>query len=84
MRSTRARRPCSSQRRRSPTVCSTARSTRSSFGSAAVSSYTATDLNHNQGTQTIEQVAEVIARMAELDPSGPTGSFFAGDGVVRW
>jgi NAD(P)-dependent dehydrogenase (short-subunit alcohol dehydrogenase family) len=46
--------------------------------------YTATDLNDHRGTQTVEEGAEVIVRMAKLDPSGPTGTFVSAAGVVPW
>jgi NAD(P)-dependent dehydrogenase (short-subunit alcohol dehydrogenase family) len=46
--------------------------------------YTATDLNGHRGTQTVEEGAEIIVRMAELDCSGPTGSFVNVDGPVPW
>lgn len=46
--------------------------------------FTATDLNHHAGTQTVEQGAEVIVRMAQLGPDGPTGGFFDSNGVIAW
>jgi len=46
--------------------------------------YTATDLNGNQGTKPVEQGAEAIVRMAELDGSGPTGTFVDENGPVPW
>ena len=46
--------------------------------------YTATDLNGHRGTQTVEQGAEAIVRMAKLDASGPTGTFVDARGVVPW
>jgi NAD(P)-dependent dehydrogenase (short-subunit alcohol dehydrogenase family) len=46
--------------------------------------YTATDLNGHRGAQTVEEGAEVIVRMAKLDPSGPTATFVSADGVVPW
>jgi NAD(P)-dependent dehydrogenase (short-subunit alcohol dehydrogenase family) len=46
--------------------------------------YTATDLNGHRGTQTVEEGAEIIVRMAELDGSGPTGTFVSADGTVPW
>ena len=35
--------------------------------------YTATDLNRHEGRQSVEQGAEIIVRMAQLGPDGPTG-----------
>jgi NAD(P)-dependent dehydrogenase (short-subunit alcohol dehydrogenase family) len=46
--------------------------------------YTATDLNGHRGTQTVEEGAEAIVRMAELDASGPTGTFVDRHGAVPW
>jgi NAD(P)-dependent dehydrogenase (short-subunit alcohol dehydrogenase family) len=46
--------------------------------------YTATDLNGHRGTQTVEQGAEIIVRMAMLGPDGPTGEFMDRHGVVPW
>ena len=46
--------------------------------------YTATDLNGQRGTKTVHEGAEVIVRMATLDPSGPTGAFFDSEGAVPW
>ena len=46
--------------------------------------YTATDLNGHRGTQTVEEGAEAIVRMARLDASGPTGTFVDRHGVVPW
>jgi len=38
--------------------------------------YTATDLNQNRGTQTVEQGAKFIVDYATLGIDGPTGGFF--------
>lgn len=46
--------------------------------------YTATDLNHNAGTQTVEQGAEIIVRMAQIGPGGPTGGLFDANGPMPW
>ena len=46
--------------------------------------YTATDFNEHRGTKPVEQGAEIIVRMAELDGSGPTGTFVDENGVVPW
>ncbi|MEV4639090.1 SDR family oxidoreductase [Actinoplanes sp. NPDC049548] len=46
--------------------------------------YTATDLNGHQGTQTVAEGAEIIVRMAQTAPDGPTGGFFDRHGVVPW
>ena len=46
--------------------------------------YTATDLNHNAGTQTVEQGAEIIVRMAQIGPDGPTGGLFDANGPMPW
>jgi NAD(P)-dependent dehydrogenase (short-subunit alcohol dehydrogenase family) len=46
--------------------------------------YTATDLNDNSGTQTVEEGTDVIVEAATLDPSGPTGAFFDREGPAPW
>jgi NAD(P)-dependent dehydrogenase (short-subunit alcohol dehydrogenase family) len=46
--------------------------------------FTKTDLNGNTGTQTVEQGAEIIVRMAQIGTDGPTGGFFNVDGPVPW
>jgi NAD(P)-dependent dehydrogenase (short-subunit alcohol dehydrogenase family) len=46
--------------------------------------YTATDLNGHRGTQTVEEGAEAIVRMAKLDASGATGTFVDKSGVAPW
>ena len=46
--------------------------------------YTATDLNGRRGTQTVEEGAEAIVRMAKLDTSGATGTFVDESGVAPW
>ena len=56
-------------------------------GSIAVNSvnpgYTATDLNHNQGTQTIEEGAAEIVRVALMDPP-VNGRFLETAGELPW
>jgi NAD(P)-dependent dehydrogenase (short-subunit alcohol dehydrogenase family) len=46
--------------------------------------YTATDLNGNAGTQTVEEGAEIIVRMAQVGPDGPTGGYFDAEGPLAW
>ncbi|GIF68507.1 short-chain dehydrogenase [Asanoa ishikariensis] len=46
--------------------------------------FTATDLNFHAGHQSIEQGAEIIVRMAQIGPDGPSGGFFDARGVVPW
>jgi NAD(P)-dependent dehydrogenase (short-subunit alcohol dehydrogenase family) len=46
--------------------------------------YTKTDLNGNTGTQTVEEGAEIIVRMAQVAPDGPTGGYFDINGAVPW
>jgi NAD(P)-dependent dehydrogenase (short-subunit alcohol dehydrogenase family) len=56
-------------------------------GSIAVNSvnpgYTATDLNHNQGTQTVEEGSAEIVRVALLDPP-VTCKFLETAGEIPW
>jgi len=46
--------------------------------------YTATDLNGGDGTQAVEEGAEIIVAMAQIGPDGPTGGYFAATGPVAW
>lgn len=46
--------------------------------------FTATDLNHHAGTQTVEQGASAIVRMAQIGSDGPTGGFFDANGPIPW
>jgi NAD(P)-dependent dehydrogenase (short-subunit alcohol dehydrogenase family) len=46
--------------------------------------YTATDLNEHRGTQTVEEGAEIIVRMATIGADGPTGGYFDASGTVPW
>lgn len=51
---------------------------------AADPGFTKTDLNGNTGTQTVEEGAEVVVRLAQLGPDGPTGGLFNTAGSVPW
>jgi NAD(P)-dependent dehydrogenase (short-subunit alcohol dehydrogenase family) len=51
---------------------------------AAEPGYTATDLNGHQGTQSVEEGAEIIVRLAQADPDGPTGGYFDAEGPLPW
>ena len=46
--------------------------------------YTATDLNGNSGTQSVEEGTDAIVRMATIDRDGPTGRFEDRGGVIPW
>ncbi|MER6579756.1 SDR family NAD(P)-dependent oxidoreductase [Nonomuraea sp. NPDC001023] len=46
--------------------------------------FTRTDLNGNTGLQTVEQGAEIIVRMAQVGPDGPTGGYFDAEGPLAW
>jgi NAD(P)-dependent dehydrogenase (short-subunit alcohol dehydrogenase family) len=46
--------------------------------------YTATDLNHHSGPQTIEQGTDAIVRLATVGKDGPTGAFYDAAGIVPW
>jgi NAD(P)-dependent dehydrogenase (short-subunit alcohol dehydrogenase family) len=46
--------------------------------------FTKTDLNGNTGLQTVEQGAEIIVRMAQIGPDGPTGGYFDAEGTLPW
>jgi|SRR5579875_1848321 len=51
---------------------------------AADPGYTATDLNHHSGPQTIEEGAEETIRLALLPDDGPTGTYSDRKGIVPW
>jgi hypothetical protein len=46
--------------------------------------YTATDLNGNRGTQTLEEGAAEAFRQARAPDDAPTGGFIETGGVVPW
>jgi NAD(P)-dependent dehydrogenase (short-subunit alcohol dehydrogenase family) len=46
--------------------------------------FTSTDLNHHAGTQTVDEGAEILVRMAQVAPDGPTGGFFDARGPIPW
>jgi NAD(P)-dependent dehydrogenase (short-subunit alcohol dehydrogenase family) len=46
--------------------------------------YTATDFNGHSGDQTVEQGAEIIVRLAQIGPDGPTGEYLSLTGTVPW
>lgn len=46
--------------------------------------YTATDLNGNSGTQSLEEGAAETVRQALVSDDAPTGGFFETGGVVPW
>ncbi|MCX4705409.1 SDR family NAD(P)-dependent oxidoreductase [Streptomyces sp. NBC_01373] len=46
--------------------------------------FTATDLNGRTGTQSVEEGAEIIVRMAQTGPDGPTGGYFDAEGPLPW
>lgn len=46
--------------------------------------FTATDLNHFQGTQTVDQGVEAIVKYASMENNVPTGKFLKDEGQVDW
>ncbi|GGM05660.1 SDR family oxidoreductase [Micromonospora yangpuensis] len=46
--------------------------------------FTATDLNHHRGHQSVEQGAVVAVRLAALGPDGPTGTSQDDTGIIPW
>lgn len=46
--------------------------------------YTATDLNHHSGPQTVEQGTDAIVRLATIGQDGPTGTFQDAAGIMPW
>ena len=51
---------------------------------AADPGYTATDFNGHSGYRTVEQAADGIVWLANLDSSGPTGGFYFEQNQVPW
>lgn len=51
---------------------------------SACPGFVKTDLNHNNGTRTVEQGASEPVRLALLGADGPTGTFSNEDGVMPW
>jgi NAD(P)-dependent dehydrogenase (short-subunit alcohol dehydrogenase family) len=46
--------------------------------------YTATDLNHRTGTQTVTEGTDAIVALATEDPAAGTGRFIDRFGTVAW
>jgi NAD(P)-dependent dehydrogenase (short-subunit alcohol dehydrogenase family) len=46
--------------------------------------YTATDLNHFQGTQTVEEGVKAIVECATMEHNVPTGKFLKDEGEIDW
>lgn len=46
--------------------------------------YTATDLNHNSGPQTVTEGTDAIVKMATIGKDGPTGTFSDRHGIKPW
>lgn len=51
---------------------------------AVAPGFTRTALNHNTGTQSVEDGGRVIVGLALLGPDGPTGGYFDATGPVAW
>ena len=51
---------------------------------SAAPGFTATDLNHHRGHQTVEQGAREPVRLAMLSADGPSGGFFNTAGALLW
>ncbi|MGF0116636.1 SDR family NAD(P)-dependent oxidoreductase [Promicromonospora sp. Marseille-Q5078] len=46
--------------------------------------FTRTGLNGRTGTQTVAEGAEIVVRMAQVGPDGPTGTFVSRHGELSW
>lgn len=46
--------------------------------------YTATDLNHHSGPQTVTEGTDAIVKMATIGKDGPTGTFINREGKMPW
>jgi len=51
---------------------------------AADPGFTNTDLNGRTGTQTVAEGAEIIVRLPQTAPDGPTAGYFDRRGPVPW
>lgn len=51
---------------------------------AAAPGFTKTDLNGHTGMHSVEEGAEIIVRMAQVGPDGPTGGYFNTEGTLPW
>ncbi|MDX2938383.1 SDR family oxidoreductase [Streptomyces ipomoeae] len=51
---------------------------------AVAPGFTKTDINGHTGTQPVEEGAEILVRMAQVGPDGPTGGFFNTQGTLPW
>jgi NAD(P)-dependent dehydrogenase (short-subunit alcohol dehydrogenase family) len=51
---------------------------------SACPGYVATDLTGHQAARSAAEGAEIVVRLATLDPDGPSGGFFDVDGPVAW
>ena len=51
---------------------------------AADPGYTATGFNNYSGTQTVEQGAQAVVRLATLGNDGPSGGYFNAVGPLPW
>jgi NAD(P)-dependent dehydrogenase (short-subunit alcohol dehydrogenase family) len=46
--------------------------------------FAATDINGHTGANTVERGSQIIARMAQISPDGPSGGFFDLQGSIVW
>jgi NAD(P)-dependent dehydrogenase (short-subunit alcohol dehydrogenase family) len=46
--------------------------------------YTKTDLNFNNGTQTVTEGTDAIVQLATVAADGPTATYLSRDGIVPW
>lgn len=51
---------------------------------AVAPGFTKTDLNGHTGMHSVEEGAEIIVRMAQVGPDGPTGGYFGPQGTLPW
>lgn len=51
---------------------------------SAAPGYTATDMNQNRGTQTVEEGSVEIVRLSLLPADGPSGGYFSSEGPKQW
>ena len=54
------------------------------FSAHIMLNITATDISGHTGTRSVEEGAEIVVRMAQISPDGPSGGFFDLRGSIPW
>lgn len=51
---------------------------------AVAHGFAKTDPSGHTGMQPVEEAAQIIVRMAQVGPDGPTGGYFNAQGTLPW